>query len=95
VRSLGSPPLTRPSASRRRYKYAVREERGRSNLTVQQNNNMDNQPSFAERTARLKETALQLRTAADVVLQEVQHMEAAQARFAQKAHERKGKNARA
>jgi hypothetical protein len=46
---------------------------------------MDNQPSFAQRTAHLKETAHQLRSAADVVLAEVQHMEAAQARFAQKA----------
>ena len=46
---------------------------------------MDNQPSFAQRTAQLKETALQLRSAADIVLGEVQHMEAAQARFAQKA----------
>ena len=46
---------------------------------------MDNQPSFAQRTALLRETALQLRSAADIVLAEVQHMEAAQARFAQKA----------
>ena len=46
---------------------------------------MDNQPSFAQRTAQLKETAYQLKAAADVVLAEVQHMEAAQARFAQKA----------
>ena len=46
---------------------------------------MDNQPSFAQRTAQLKETAFQLKSAADVVLAEVQHMEAAQARFAQKA----------
>ena len=46
---------------------------------------MDNQPSFAQRTALLKETALQLRSAADIVLAEVQHMEAAQERFAQKA----------
>ena len=46
---------------------------------------MDNQPSFAERTKRLKEIAYQLKNAADVVLAEVQHMEAAQERFAQKA----------
>jgi hypothetical protein len=56
---------------------------------------MDNQPSFAERTARLKETALQLRSAADNVLEEVQHMEAAQARFAQKTQQRNKKGARA
>ena len=46
---------------------------------------MDNQPSFAQRTAQLKETAFQLKSAADIVLAEVQHMEAAQERFAQKA----------
>ena len=46
---------------------------------------MENQPSFAERTKRLKEIAFQLKNAADVVLAEVQHMEAAQERFAQKA----------
>jgi hypothetical protein len=46
---------------------------------------MDNQPSFAERTKLLRETAFQLKNIADVVLAEVQHMEAAQERFAQKA----------
>jgi hypothetical protein len=46
---------------------------------------MDNQPSFAERTKLLRETAFQLKNIADVVLVEVQHMEAAQERFAQKA----------
>ena len=46
---------------------------------------MDTQPSFAERTKKLKETAFQLKNAADIVLGEVQHMEAAQERFAQKA----------
>ncbi len=38
--------------------------------------------SFKERLALLRETAAQLRTAAEVVLSEVQHMEAAQQRFA-------------
>ena len=46
---------------------------------------MDNQPSFAERTKQMRETAYQLKNAADVVLAEVQHMEAAQERYAQKA----------
>jgi hypothetical protein len=46
---------------------------------------MDNQPSFAQRTAQLKDIAFQLKNAANIVLAEVQHMEAAQARFAQKA----------
>ncbi len=52
---------------------------------------MDNQPTFAQRSALLKETAHQLRSAADVVLAEVQHMEAAQARFAQKVETRRAK----
>ncbi len=46
---------------------------------------MENQPSFAQRAKQLRETAYQLKSAADVVLSEVQHMEAAQERFAQKA----------
>ena len=46
---------------------------------------MDNSSSFAQRTAQLKEIAFQLKNAADIVLAEVQHMEAAQAGFAQKA----------
>jgi hypothetical protein len=46
---------------------------------------MDNQPTFAERTKQLKEIAFQLKNAAEFVLAEVQHMEAAQERFAQKA----------
>jgi hypothetical protein len=55
---------------------------------------MDTQPSFAERTALLRDTAHQLRNAADIVLAEVQHMEAAQARFAQKVQGRKDKSTR-
>ena len=46
---------------------------------------MDNQPSFAERTKQLREVAFQIKNAAEIVLAEVQHMEAAQERFAQKA----------
>ena len=42
---------------------------------------MDNQPNFAERTAKLKATAYALREAAETVLAEVQHMEAAAQRF--------------
>ena len=55
---------------------------------------MENQPSFAECTKQLKEIAFQLKNAAEFVLAEVQHMEAAQERYAQKA-QAKGKNARA
>ena len=54
-------------------------------MSTHQYKDMENQPSFAERTKRLKEIAFQLKNAADVVLVEVQHMEAAQERFAQKA----------
>ena len=46
---------------------------------------MDNQPNFAERTKQMRETAFRLKNAAEVVLAEVQHMEAAQERYAQKA----------
>lgn len=42
----------------------------------------DKQPSFPERTETLRRTAFALREAADIVLAEVQHMEAAQQRFA-------------
>ena len=41
--------------------------------------------SFTERLALLRKTAEQLRTAAEIVLAEVQHMEAAQRRFAARA----------
>ena len=54
-------------------------------MSTHQYKDMENQPSFAERTKRLKEIAFQLKNAADVVLAEVQHMEASQERFAQKA----------
>jgi hypothetical protein len=64
----------------------VGEKRGPVELIrLQKFKSMDNQPSFVERTKRLKEIAFQLKNAADVVLAEVQHMEAAQERFAQKA----------
>lgn len=42
----------------------------------------DKQPSFAERTETLRRTAFALKEAAETVLAEVQHMEAAQHRFA-------------
>ena len=54
-------------------------------MSTQQFKNMENQPSFAERTKQMKDIAFQLKNAAEVVLAEVQHMEAAQERFAQKA----------
>jgi len=42
---------------------------------------MEQGPSFAERTATLKETAATLKLAAETVLAEAQHMEAAHVRF--------------
>ena len=41
-----------------------------------------NKPSFEERLTLLRNTAEQLRTAAEIVLAEAQHMEAAKLRFA-------------
>jgi hypothetical protein len=65
----------------------VGQERGPVELTrIHQSKTMENQQtSFAQRTKQLKDIAFQLKNAADVVLSEVQHMEAAQERFAQKA----------
>ncbi len=53
------------------------------------------QSDFQERTKRLKDTAYKLRDAADVVLAEVQRMEAAQERFAQRMKNRRDKKAQA
>ena len=64
-------------------------------MSTHQYKDMENQPSFAERTKRLKEIAYQLKNAADVVLAEVQHMEAAQERFAERMKNRTDKKARA
>lgn len=54
----------------------------------------DKQPNFAERTARLKETAYMLKQCAETVLTEVQHMEAAQQRFSQRRSSRTQKAGR-
>lgn len=43
---------------------------------------MDNKPTFHERLALMRETAEDLRRAADVALAEAQQMQAAQLRFA-------------
>jgi hypothetical protein len=48
---------------------------------------MDN-PTFAERTDALKQTALQLKACAETVLAEAQRMEAAAKRFAQRVGKR-------
>jgi hypothetical protein len=53
---------------------------------------MDNQPTVTERTAKLKATAYALRDAADTVLAEVQHMEAAAKRFQQRGEKRGRRN---
>jgi len=49
---------------------------------------MDNKPSFAERVTLLRETAYKLREAAETVLAEVQHMEAAAKRFNERSERR-------
>ena len=49
---------------------------------------MDNQPSFAERAKRLRETAYKLREASEIVLREVQHMEAVAKRFQERVKTR-------
>ena len=53
---------------------------------------MDNQPNFGERVKLLRETAYKLREAAEIVLAEVQHMEAAAQRFQQRSHMRERRN---
>jgi len=49
---------------------------------------MDNQPSFAGRAKLLRETAMQLKNAADTVLDEAQRMEAALVRVSQRFEKR-------
>jgi hypothetical protein len=50
---------------------------------------MDNKPSFEQRISALKGAAEALRSAADVVMTEVLHMEAAQTRFQSRKGERR------
>ena len=83
---IGFPASDPASAGQRCNQYAVRQKtRPVELIRLHKYKDMENQTSFAERTKLLKETAFQLKNAADVVLSEVQHMEAAQERFAQKA----------
>ena len=49
---------------------------------------MDNKPSFEQRIRALKDAADAIRSAADVVMTEVLHMEAAQTRFAARKGDR-------
>ena len=83
--SSGSPPLTRRRGSALPPVCREGDARPVERYEQSKTQSMDNQPSFAQRTAQLKDIAFQLKNAADVVLAEVQHMEAAQERFAQKA----------
>ena len=53
---------------------------------------MDTKPNFGERVKLLRETAYKLREASEIVLTEVQHMEAAASRFQQRAEKRGGRN---
>jgi len=45
---------------------------------------MDNHPTFAERATLLKETAFQLKKAAESVMEEAQRMQAARVRFSER-----------
>ena len=49
---------------------------------------MDSKPNFGERVQVLRDTAYKLRAAADIVLAEVQHMEAAAKRFQERVKTR-------
>ena len=51
-------------------------------------NYMETQPTFAERTAALKEVAVQLRTFAELIMREAQRMDAAGQRFANRSARR-------
>ena len=53
---------------------------------------MDNKPNFGERVQVLRETAYKLREAAEIVLAEVQHMEAAAKRFQERGEKRGRRN---
>ena len=50
---------------------------------------MDNKPSFEQRISALKGAAEAIRSAAEVVMTEVLHMEAAQSRFQSRKGERR------
>lgn len=77
------------TARRRRQfnTYAVAgSSRGRSRLSaLTLNTLMDNAPTFAERIVALRQCAVALRGAAELVMSEVQRMDAAQERFMQRA----------
>ena len=53
---------------------------------------MDNKPNFGERVQVLRDTAYKLRAAAEIVLAEVQHMEAAAKRFQERGEKRGQRN---
>jgi hypothetical protein len=54
-----------------------------------------NQSKFPERIERMRKTAYALKEAAEVVLAEVQHMEAAAARFKERVDNKKSARAKA
>jgi hypothetical protein len=55
---------------------------------------MENKSNFADRVERMRKTAFALKEAADTVLAEVQHMEAAAARFKERVDKKKNAPAR-
>src|SRR5436190_15825794 len=91
TRSLGPPPLT--PAVRPALRQVSRGERAAAGRDYQPQHPqpMDTKPNFGERVKLLRETAYTLRNAAEIVLTEVQHMEAASQRFQQRT-EKRGRN---
>jgi len=69
------------------HKYVAAKGCGRSRLRANTPSTMDKM-NFAERVKLLRETAHNLRAAADIVLAEVLHMEAAAERFKQRVSRR-------
>ena len=85
---IGSP-ASDPARPRPALRQVSRGERAAAGRNYEPTNiTMDNSSNFGERVKLLRETAYKLREAADIVLAEVQHMEAAAARFKQRIEKR-------
>ena len=75
-------------------RHVCRGERAAAGRTYQPTHHtyMENKPNFGERVRVLRETAYKLREAAEIVLTEVQHMEAAAQRFQERGEKRGRRN---
>ena len=74
---IGSPASDPGGCALRCDKYVAARGLRPVEITSQTLPTMDNKPNFGERVTLLRETAYKLREAAEIVLAEVQHMEAA------------------